>query len=789
MIKNYFKTAWRSLWKNKAFSMINIAGLTIGMAGALLIFAWVQNEYSYDQFHANKTTLYKLWNRSVPSGNNPIGCWDVTTAAAAPALQQQFPEVKAFSRVYWPTERLFNYDEKAISATGLDVDKPFLTMFSFPLLKGSATQALDDVGSIVLTQKLAQKIFGDADPINKLVKINNEKSYKVTGVLKDLPNNTQFDFEYLVSIKGLPYLKAQEQLWNTNSYNTYLQLAPGTDVEKFNAKIKNLVLKHDATTGEELFLHPIGKWRLYANFENGKISGGRIATVHLMLVIACLILLIACINFMNMSTARSEKRAKEVGVRKVMGANRMALIKQFLIESIMIAAIAGVLSLILTQVCLPAFNQLTDKSLFVAYDSATLWLGITAFILFTGLLAGSYPAFFLSAFRPVKVLKGAFDRKQSVLSPRKLLVVFQFTIAIVLIVSTIIIYNQITYVQQRDNGYAQANLVEHPLNGDLKKNFDPLKNELLNSGAVTAVCKTSLSVTVDGSSTGGLQWGDMDQSHRQVSFSQFATTGDFIKTAGLKLISGRDIDFNRYPSDSTAVVINQAALKVIGFKDPIGQKLFYGGKPIIIVGVIKDFIIGSPYQPVGPMLVFGSQKWWYNTMNFRLNPKNTTAKNLQIAEAIFKKYNPAYPFQYKFVDAAYAEKFKEEVRTGTLAAVFAGLTIVISCLGLFGLAAYMAESRSKEIGIRKVLGASVSSIISLLTREFVVLVVVSILIATPIGWYAMNQWLQSFAYRINISWVSFGTAGAFAVIIAVATVSMQAFKAAVVNPVKSIKAE
>jgi putative ABC transport system permease protein len=789
MIKNYFKTAWRSLWKNKAFSMLNISGLTIGMAGALLIFAWVQNEYSYDQFHKNKQSLYKLWNRSIPSGNNPIGCWDITTAAAAPALKQQFPEVVNAARVYWPTERLFNYDEKAITATGLDVDKPFLTMFSFPLLSGSAVHALDDATSIVLTEKLAKKIFGDADPMNKIVRINNEQSYKVTGVTKDLPNNTQFDFEYLVSITGLSYFKSHEQAWNMNSYSTYVQLAPGTNVEKFNAKIKNLVMLHDAKTGEELFLHPLSKWRLYSNFENGKVAGGKISTVRLLTVIACLILLIACINFMNMSTARSEKRAKEVGVRKVIGANRMALIKQFLIESNLIAAIAGVFSLIVTQLCLPAFNRLSDKNLVIAYDSPLLWLSIIGFVLITGLLAGSYPAFFLSAFRPVKVLKGAFNRQQSFISPRKILVVFQFTIAIVLIVSTIIIYKQINYVQDREIGYAQANLIEHPLNGDLKKNFEPLKNDLLNSGAVTAVCKTSLSVTVDGSTTSGIDWGDMDPSHKQVTFSQFATNGDFIKTTGIKLISGRDIDFAKYPSDTTAVVMNEAALKATGFKDPIGQTLFYGGKPLTIVGLIKDFVIGSPYQPVGPMLVFGSQKWWYNTVNFRLNPKNTISKNLKLAKQVFKKYNPAYPFQYRFVDAAYNEKFKDSVRTGEMAAVFAGLTIIISCLGLFGLAAYMAESRSKEIGIRKVLGASVSSIINLLTREFVVLVVVSIIIATPVGWYAMNEWLQGFAYRISISWLSFGMAGAFAIIIAISTVSMQAFKAAIVNPVKSIKAE
>jgi len=789
MIKNYFKIAWRSLWKNKAFSSINIAGLTIGMAGAILIFAWIQNEISYDQFHANKADLYKLWNRSIKNGNNPIGCWDVTSAAVGPALQQQFPEVKSVARVYWPTDRLFNYGDKAIVASGLDVDKPFLTMFSFPLLEGSANHALDDIKNVVLTQKLAKKIFGDTDPMDKLVRINDKDTYKVSGVMKDLPNNTQFDFEYLVSLQGSPWIKFNETQWNSNSYNTYIQLKPGTNVTQFDKKIENVVIKRDASIGEQIFLHPISKWHLYSNFDNGKIAGGKIETVRLMFVIACLILLIACINFMNMSTARSVKRAKEVGVRKVIGANRLALIRQFLTESILIAAIAGVFALMIVQACLPAFNQLTDKELFIDYSSPILWSCLIGFILITGLLAGSYPAFFLSGFNPIKVLSGTFKSTVSFLSPRKLLVVIQFTVAIVLIISTLIIYKQIKYVQDRDNGYVRNNLVEHPINGDISKNYYALKNELINSGAAIAVCKTSTSVTVDGSNTSGLEWGDMDPSHRQIAFSQFATTGDFVKTVGLKLIEGRDINLAEYPADTMSVVINQSAAKAIGFKDPVGQSIRYGGKPVMIVGVFKDFIIGSPYQPVGPLLVFGSKTWWYNALNFRLNPKNTVSADLKLAAAIFKKYNPAYPFQYKFIDEEYNEKFHDEVRTGTLAAVFASLTIIISCLGLFGLATYMAESRSKEIGIRKVLGASVSNIIQLLTKEFVALVVIAIIIAVPIGWYVMNKWLMNYDYRIHISWTVFAYSGILAIAIAILTVSFQAGKAAIVKPVNSIKAE
>lgn len=788
MIKSYFKIAWRNLWKNKGFSFINITGLAIGMCAAILIFTWIKDEMSFDQFHKNEADLYKVYNRSVPDAKGNIYTWDITSSPIAPALQREYPEVAATARVYWPSDRLFNYKDKAIVATGLDVDKQFLTMFTFPMINGNSGHALDDIKGIVLTSGLAKKIFGTEDVVNKVVKINNQDSYKVTGVISNTPGNSQFQFDYLISLA--PNIgKFASDTWNNGGYNTYIQLKPGTNIDRFNEKIRHLITKHDPTQTYDVFLHPASKWHLYSRFENGKAVGGVIETVRLLFVIAVLILLIACINFMNLSTAQSEKRGKEVGVRKVIGASRTSLINQFLSESIVICIISGIIALVLVQLLLPYFNNLTEKRLIINYLDPYMWLGGLGFILLTGLLAGSYPAFFLSSFRPVKVLKGAFSGKAKLITPRKLLVVVQFTIAIVLIIATAVIYKQINYVQNRNAGYVRNNLVEHPTTGDIKKNYELIKNELISSGVATSVSKTSLSVTVDGNNGNGFNWGDMSPAHKEVTFSNFATTGDFVKTFGFKLLAGRDIDLKEYPSDTAAVLINESAAKAMGFKDPIGQTVKNGNTPLKIVGVINNFIIGSPYTEVSPMIIYGSNHWWYNTITFRLNDHNTTARNLKLAEAIFKKYNPAYPFQYSFVDQEYAEKFKSEQRTSTLATVFSVLTILISCLGLFGLAAYMAENRSKEIGIRKVLGASVMSIMQLLTKEFVALVIIAIVIASPIGWWLMNKWLQDYNYRINISWLVFACSGLVAIIIAVITVSFQAGKAAIAKPVNSIKAE
>jgi ABC-type antimicrobial peptide transport system permease subunit len=788
MIKNYFKIAWRNLWKNKVFSIINIAGLAVGMCGAILIFTWIQNELSFDQFHQNKDNLYKVWNKSDKQADGKIYTWDITSSRVAPYLQQNYPEVKAAARVFWPNERLFNFKEKSIVAKGLDVDKQFLTMFTFPMINGSNAHALDDVKGIVLTETLAKKIFGHDDAINKIVKVNNKESYTVTGIVADPPSNTQFQFDYLVSLAPNIGLFAGDQ-WRNASYNTYIQLKLGTSAKNLDAKMKGLLVKQDPNLHFDLFLHPASKWHLYSRFENGIAVGGAIETVRFLFIIALLILLIACINFMNLSTAQSEKRGREVGVRKVIGASRFAIIKQFLSESVLIAIISGILAIVLAQLLLPSFNNLSGVNLSINYHNTYFWLSGCGFVLLTGLLAGSYPAFYLSSFRPVKALKGLLKGKAQVLSPRKVLVVTQFTIAIVLTISTLIIYNQIQYVQNRNAGYVRNNLIEHPINGSINQNFDIIKNELLSTGAAVAVSKTQMPVTLDASASSGFNWGNMSPDQRTVTFSNFKTAGDFVKTFGFKLIGGRDIDMAGYPADSTSVLINESSAKIFGFKDPVGQTIKSGNQLFIIVGMVKDFIIGSPSQPVNPIIIFGSKIQTYGTLTFRVNDHQAISKSLKIAEGIFKKYNPAYPFMYKFVDEEYGEKFKTEQRTGKIAFTFAALTIFISCLGLFGLAAYMAENRSKEIGIRKVLGASVFSVMRLLTREFVILVIVALIIATPVGWWLMNKWLQDYSYRIQISWISFATSGLMAMIIAVITVSFQAGKAAMANPVKSIKTE
>lgn len=783
MIKSYLKIAFRNLRNKLVFSFINIAGLAVGMAGAILIFAWVQNEYSYDNFYANQRTLYKVWDRYVTPEYTGTG--DVTPGPLAKALKAGYPEIKNTARVYWSIDRLFNYGNIFIKAKGNDVDKPFLSMFTFPLIEGNVMQALDGLHNIVITKELATKLFGNADPMNKLVKLDNKDIYKVSGVLKDLPNNTQFDFEYLVPLVDNRY--GNDNSWNTGNYYTYAQLKQGASIDRVNAKIKGIFKKQDPKSNEETFLYPLSKMRLYSRFDNGHAVGGRIEIVHLLLAIAGIILLIACINFMNLSTAQSQKRAKEVGVRKVAGASRLSLIRQFLSESLIIAFIAGIIALLMVQLCLPAFNNLTGKQLVINYLNPLFLLGFSGFVFFTGLLAGSYPAFLLSAFKPVKVLKGValFTGANRAFNPRKVLVILQFSVAIVLVVSTIVIYRQIKFAQNRDAGYNIASLIEVPVEGDILKNYDAIKNDLLNSGAVTSMCKTSYSVTINGATQSGYKWDGMQKDQESLTFTRFGTGGDLIKTMGLKLVEGRDIDFNAYPSDSAACLINQTAATQMRIKNPIG-KLINGY--FKIVGVFKDFIIQSPYSDVDPMIVSGSKTWAYNLV-VRLKGGADLAKDLEITGRVFKKYNPAYPFTYQFTDREYQQKFNDQQQTGQLAFVFAGLTIFISCLGLFGLASYMAENRSKEIGIRKVLGASVAGIARMLTKEFVTLVVIAIIIATPAAWWVMSKWLQDFSYRVNIGWLTFVIAGLAAVIIAVLTVSTQSVKAAMANPVQSIKTE
>lgn len=787
MFKNYFKVAFRNLIRNKGFSTINISGLGVGMASAILIFLWIQNEMSIDQFHANRNRIYEVWNRSLY--DNKISCWNTTPKVLAKTVQQDFPEVESVVRVNWRSGFLFAAGEKKITRLGNIVDSGFLQMFSFPLIKGNPKTALNDIYSIVLTEEFAKTLFGDEEPVGKIIRIENKDNFTVTGILEDLPNNTRFNFDYLIPWAYLRKTGGEDEYWGNNSTQTFVMLKPNASMASITTGLKNIRKKYDKEDPKgEMFLYPMSRWHLYSNFENGKEIEGRMVTVRLFGIIACFILLIACINFMNLSTARSEKRAKEVGIRKVVGAQKRMLIGQFIGESIIVAFIAGMLSLALVHLALPSFNMLTGKQLALDYANIKFWLTGIVFVFFTGIAAGSYPAFFLSSFQPVKVLKGSFRPVNAVLNPRKVLVVLQFTFAIILIISTIIIRQQIQYAQDRQTGYNKNGLIYHFLSGDLGKNYMLVKNELLSSGTATSVTKTSAPLTEGWSNTWGIEWQGKATGDRTI-IDRFVADEALVTTAGMKLVRGRDFNLKEYPSDSTAVLINEASVKVMNFKDPVGQVIKDNGVDWHVVGVIRDFILGSPYQPISPIVIEGAKSDFVNIINIKLNSGRTTAQNLKSAEAIFRKYNTAYPFEYKFVDEAYAQKFHDEQRIGKLAALFASLSIFISCLGLFGLATHMAENRIKEIGVRKVLGASVASITKLLSKDFLRLVVFSIVIATPVAWWYMYKWLQNYPYHIKIQWWVFAGAGLLSVSIALLTVGYHAVKAAVANPVKSLRTE
>lgn len=788
MFKNYWKIAVRNLRRNWSFSAINILGLAIGMASALLILLWIQNEVGYDRFHEKKDRIYEAWNRAAFSGE--LQAWNTTPKVLARTLEKDFPEVEQSVRVNWPSNMLFTVGEKNLTVTGNMVDSNFLQVFSFPLLQGNIRTVLQDMHAIVLTQTLAEKLFGKQDAMGKIIKLDNKDNFVVTGILRDLPNNTRFKFEYLLPYSYLRSQGDDDQNWGNNSIRTYVLLKPNANVALLNEKLKTLKPRYDKDeTKWEMFVYPVSRWRLYSSFTNGvEDGGGRIEFVRMFGIIAAFILLIACINFMNLSTARSERRAKEVGIRKVVGAQKLSLISQFIGESTLLAFIAGIIAVGIVLLVLPAFNKLINERVAIRFGSVYAWLVSGGFILFTGLLAGSYPAFFLSSFQPVKVLKGTFKKAHTLVTPRKVLVVLQFTFAIVLIICTIIVKQQIDYAKDRQTGYNKNNLVYHFFTGDLKKNYELVRQELLASGVATAITKTSSPLTESWSDGWGQEWEGKDPNDK-TDFFRYTQEGGLGVTAGLQFVQGRDLDIKQFPTDSTGMIINESALKVMKFKDPIGKIVKDNGTEWHIVGVIKDFILTSPYEPTKPMLISGPKSQWFNVLLVKLNNRLSITASLQKAEAIFKKYNPQFPFEYKFVDEEYARKFEAEKRTGTLAGIFAGLTIFISCLGLFGLATYMAENRIKEIGIRKVLGASVMGIAALLSKEFLKLVCFSFLLAAPLAWWMMHRWLLDYDYRVQLQWWVFATAALLSILIAVVTVSYQAIRAAVANPVNSLRTE
>ncbi|RRB02945.1 FtsX-like permease family protein [Larkinella rosea] len=797
MLRNYVKLAFRNLARHKGYSAITIAGLAVGMAVAMLIGIWIQDEVSANRHHKNYATLYEVKLNQTFDGRR--GTQDAIPFPTGEELRSHFPDFKAVA-MYQRSDgnRSLIVGNQKFLKRGIFIGEEAVDMFSLTILNGDKNPFKDPY-SVVLTDETAQAIFGNQDPIGKIIRLENKADIKVTAVVAKQPKNATLQFDYLLpwqlQERLYEWVKNAKSDWRNNDFGLFVQLKDGVDPGQTNAKIKDVVLTHQANDANirklvkpELFLHPMAKWRLYSEFTEGKNTGGFIKYVRLFGVFGLFILVIACINFMNLSTARSEKRAKEVGVRKAVGSGREQLIGQFLSESILITGMALVLALGIVLISLPYFNQLTEKAMVIEFGNPVFW-GITlVFTVLTGLLAGSYPALYLSSFNPVRILKGSIHVGKSASLPRKILVVVQFTFSVTLMIGTIIIYQQIQHGKNRPLGFTRQGLISVNSSKDLLDHYEALRAELLATGAVSSICKTNAPPTQWWSSNSGWKWKGATPEDESVIFTTLATGYDYAKTMGIRMKEGRD--FSRdFTTDTHGVLLNEAAVKRMGLKHPVGETLRWANREWTVVGVIPDIVIEwSAYRDVAPMtILFGPD--WVNFIDVRINPALSPSVAIDKIRPIFDKYNPTYPFDYQFADAEYAKKFRSEELIGNLSAIVCVLAIFISCLGLFGLASFMAEQRVKEIGIRKVLGASVSNVWGLLSKDFFQLVIISCLIASPLAWYVMNQWLESYTYKITIGVDVFVVVLILALLITLLTVSYQAIKAALLNPVKSLKSE
>ncbi len=800
MIKNYLKIAWRNLVHNRVSSMINIGGLAVGMAVAMLIGLWIWDEVSFDKGYPNRDRIAKVMDNSYINGETQT--WGSSAWPLAPGLRSNFGNYfKHVIITSWTGGHLLTYNNKTVTQSGNYMEPAITDMLSVKMLKGSA-KSLNDPASIILSQAAAKAVFGDADPINKSIVIDKTLNAKVTGIYENLPEHSSFgDLAFIAPWQMLAisqnYPGQFNNPWGASWFQTFVQIADNADMAQVSAKIKDLKLKalkslhnNDARYHSQLFLHPMNKWYLYGDFKNGFNVGGRIQYVWLFGIIGVFVLLLACINFMNLSTARSEKRAREVGIRKAIGSVRSQLIAQFYSESLLIAVMAFFLSLLFVQLAIPGFNYLANKKMEILWGSPVFWLAGLAFSLFTGLIAGSYPALYLSSFRPVKVLKGTFKVGKLAAIPRKVLVVVQFTVSVVLIIGTIVVFQQIQFAKDRPVGYSTNNLLNVNLQTpDLNKQYLSLKNDLLASGAVVNVSESESIITGVYITNGGFKWRGKDPAVQE-QFNSMAVTSDFGKTVNWKIIAGRD--FNpAFPSDTLAFIVNEAAAKLLGFKNPIGEIIDWGGDANLkVIGVVKDMVNQSVFETPKPSLFYLPRHWTnLANINLKINPLANAHTAMDKIKVLLKKYDPSGSYTIKFMDDDYALKFDDEERIGKLATCFAGLAIFISCLGLFGMATFMAEKRTKEIGVRKVLGATIFNLWQLLSKDFVMLVIISVLIASPIAYYFMHSWLQGYQYHTEINGWIFVIAAIGAMIITLLTVSYQSIKAALANPVKSLKTE
>jgi putative ABC transport system permease protein len=796
MLRDYFKTALRNLAKSKMHSIINIAGLSVGMAVAMLIGLWIYDEISFDRQGEHSDRIAQVVQNV--TNNGEVETWKQVPFPLGEVLRKDYGN--NFKRVI---RALFNNEvitlgHKKINEQGVYFEPGAPELFGLRMVRGDLN-GLDNLpGTIFLSESMAKAFFGDADPMNRTLEIDTSV-VKVVGVYEDFPRNSSFaNINFLAPwaffYNNATWLRTIEDPWRPNFVTTYVELADNADFARVSAVIRDSKLKHVnahlAAKKPAVFLFPMSRWHLYAEFKNGVNVGGAIEYVWMFGTIGVFVLLLACINFMNLSTAQSEKRAREVGIRKTLGSVRRQLIMQFFSESLLMAIFSFAVCLVMVRVALPFFNQVADKQMRIQWGQPLFWVLSAGFVLFTSLIAGSYPAFYLSSFKPVNVLKsGAFKAGRLAIAPRKALVVLQFTISVTLIIGTSIVYRQIQFAKDRPVGYTRAGLVTLPeMNGAIHHHWGAVKNELMQTGAITGITESGSSMTQLGNSTSGFSWPGKDPNFSS-DFEFDEISYDYGGTVDWVIKEGRNFS-PEFPSDSTGFIVNEAAVKVMDLKNPVGAKIMWWDKPGRIVGVVKDMVMENPYdQPRPTLFTLLGPTDAGNVVIARINPAMGVRAALDKITPVFRQFDPDQPFEYHFVDEDYARKFSSEERVGRLASVFAGLAVFISCLGLFGLVSFVAEQRKREIGIRKVLGATVVNVWGLLSADFVVLVSISFIISVPVAWLAMKGWLQNYHYRTTMAWWIFAAAGAGALLITVAVVSVQAVRAALVNPIKSLRME
>jgi len=790
MLKNYFKTAWRNLTKNKVHGLINIGGLSVGLACSMLLFLWIQHETATDAFHTNGDRLYKVYEREYYS-THVDGNYD-TPGLLAEELKKQIPEVEEAAMMQEDNDHnALQAGNKILKVEGAAVSASLFRMFTYPLLEGDPNTTLASVTSIAISEKTALQFFGSIqEAMGKTIRFDNRKDFMVTGVFANLPSTASRRFDYLIPWESWLTDHPWSRHWDNSGPLTFVLLRKDANATLVDKKIAHFLDNYNkdqsAAYHIELGLQKFDEVYLHSQFKDGKVSGGRIEYVYLFSIVAIFIVVIACINFMNLTTARSVKRAKEVGIRKSVGAFRSVLITQFISESLVLTAIAVVIAILLMTLLLPLFNQLTQLQIDLRLVQGSFWLKLLILTLFTGLLAGLYPAFFLSSFNPVKVLKGSIKLTTGAVWFRKGLVVFQFVLSIVLVISTIVVSRQINYIRNRNLGYDRDNLVYIPIEGELFKKYPLFKEEALKMPGIQSISQVSDNPSNMDAQTNGVDWEGRDPG-TMISFEQPGVGYDFVRTMKLQLAEGRDFSKD-FPTDKDAYIINETAARQIGYTKAVGRWLVKNGRKGYIIGVLKDFHFRSLHEQINPMIVEVREAGDYGNILVRIQSGKTREAMAGI-ESLCKKLNPAFPFTYSFSDQEFQKLYQSEQIAGSLSSIFAVLAILISCLGLLGLVMFTAEQRTKEIGIRKVLGASVTGIVRLMTADFIRLVLIAIVVAIPIAWWAMNQWLDNYAYKTSIGWWTFVLAGGTAVLIALGTISFHAIKAALANPVVSLKSE